>query len=83
MVVFKAFLHFSLGLWDQTAHNSPPPVGTGARGLLGPGCAGEVEDHGDRGSRRTPRLVQHIFYSAVKMAASEGARSGRTTAKRF
>lgn len=29
-----------------------------------------------------PRLVQHIFYSAVKMAASEGARSGRTSAKR-
>lgn len=35
---------------------------------------------GERGGR-TPRLVQHI-YSAVKMAASEGARSGRTTTKR-
>lgn len=30
-----------------------------------------------------PRLVQHILYSAVKMAASEGARSGRTTEKRL
>lgn len=57
------------------------------RAMLGNGWdavgVGEVEDDGDRGSRRAPRLVQHICYSAVKMAASEGARSGRTSAKRF
>lgn len=47
-----------------------------------------VEVFGGEGSQlqgtaaNPPRLVQHIFYSAVKMAASEGARSCRTSVKR-
>lgn len=84
IVKFQAIIivHFYAGL-SGTFHTAP----SGPRW-----CLGDVETllmvqgswriavTGDRGE--PPSLVKHISYSAVKMAASEGARSGRTTAKR-
>lgn len=76
---FSYFFFLStLGL--NLPHWLPRPLGTMLRTRLVP-QGWRVTVTGVRDE--PPRLVQHILYSAVKMAASEGARSGRTTEKRL